>query len=78
MPAVSAALRKEFGWDPKLADPDLAVAKGAALYAAGQTVRYVEADQGDGQQAAGATPAGQALERSTARALSATRRPCGQ
>jgi molecular chaperone DnaK len=60
MPAVSAALRKEFGWDPKLADPDLAVAKGAALYAAGQTVRYVEADQGDGQQVAGDSPPDQA------------------
>jgi molecular chaperone DnaK len=45
MPAVGEALRKEFGWDPRLADPDLAVAKGAALYAAGQTVRYVEKDQ---------------------------------
>jgi len=44
MPAVGAALHKEFGWNPKLADPDLAVAKGAALYAAGQTVRYVEKD----------------------------------
>ena len=44
MPAVSAALSKEFGWEPKLADPDLAVAKGAALYAAGQTVRYVDED----------------------------------
>jgi molecular chaperone DnaK len=42
MPAVRAALEREFGWQPKLADPDLAVAKGAALYAAGQTVRYVE------------------------------------
>ena len=60
MPAVSAALRKEFGWDPKLADPDLAVAKGAALYAAGQTVRYVEADQGDGQRVPGESPADQA------------------
>jgi molecular chaperone DnaK (HSP70) len=49
MPAVSAALRKEFGWDPKLADPDLAVAKGAALYAAGQTVRYVEQEGQDGE-----------------------------
>ena len=56
MPAVSAALRKEFGWDPKLTDPDLAVAKGAALYAAGQTVRYVEEDQGDGDQADGDGP----------------------
>jgi molecular chaperone DnaK len=51
MPAVSDALRKEFDWDPKLADPDLAVAKGAALYAAGQTVRYVEKDEGHGGQA---------------------------
>ena len=34
MPAVRAALNKQFGWDPKLTDPDLAVAKGAALYAA--------------------------------------------
>jgi molecular chaperone DnaK len=48
MPAVTAALRKEFGWNPKLSDPDLAVAKGAALYAAGQTVRYAEAEQEEG------------------------------
>ena len=49
MPGVSEALKKEFGWEPKLTDPDLAVAKGAALYAAGQTVRYVET--GGGEQA---------------------------
>ena len=42
MPAVSAALREEFGWDLKLTDPDLAVAKGAALYAAGQSARFVD------------------------------------
>lgn len=42
MPAVARALKAEFGWDAQLTDPDLAVAKGAALYAAGQTVRYVE------------------------------------
>jgi actin-like ATPase involved in cell morphogenesis len=54
MPAVSERLRQEFGWEPRLSDPDLAVAKGAALYAAGQTVRYVDADQG-GAEAAGAT-----------------------
>jgi molecular chaperone DnaK len=46
MPAVKAALEREFGWSPKLAEPDLAVAKGAALYAAGQTVRYRETDAG--------------------------------
>jgi molecular chaperone DnaK len=43
MPAVAERLGKEFPWEPRLADPDLAVAKGAALYAAGQTVRYVDA-----------------------------------
>ncbi len=49
MPAVSDRLRSEVDWEPKLTDPDLAVAKGAALYAAGQTVRYVETGA-DGQQ----------------------------
>jgi molecular chaperone DnaK len=44
MLAVAERLRKEFGWEPRLTDPDLAVAKGAALYAAGQTVRYIDAD----------------------------------
>jgi molecular chaperone DnaK len=32
MPAVAAALRSELGLDPRLHDPDLAVARGAALY----------------------------------------------
>ena len=32
MPAVAAALRGTQAWTPKLADPDLAVAKGAAIY----------------------------------------------
>ena len=44
MPAVSERLQQEFSWEPRLTDPDLAVAKGAALYAAGQTVRFVEAE----------------------------------
>ena len=56
MPAVSAALKAEFGWDPRLADPDLAVAKGAALYAAGQTVRFV--DTGDDATGGGSGPSG--------------------
>ncbi|GAA0524287.1 Hsp70 family protein [Saccharopolyspora thermophila] len=38
MPAVAERLRAEFGWEPKLHDPDLAVAKGAALYALGRVV----------------------------------------
>ena len=46
MPAVGERLKQEFSWEPRLSDPDLAVAKGAALYAAGQTVRYVEASSG--------------------------------
>lgn len=32
MPAVARRLREEFGFDPQLTDPDLAVAKGAAIY----------------------------------------------
>jgi molecular chaperone DnaK (HSP70) len=59
MPAVAEVLEREFGWTPKLTDPDLAVAKGAALYAAGQTVRFVEtSESADGDQA-------QAMEGST-------------
>jgi len=33
MPMIAAALEREFGWRPRLFDPDLAVAKGAALRA---------------------------------------------
>ena len=57
MPAVAERLRAEFPWEPKVADPDLAVAKGAALYAAGQTVKLIEAEaaaRGGGQQDASA------------------------
>ncbi|GAA0417558.1 molecular chaperone DnaK [Acrocarpospora corrugata] len=39
MPAVAEALAKKFGLTPKLQDPDLAVAKGAALYAFEETYR---------------------------------------
>jgi molecular chaperone DnaK (HSP70) len=38
MPAVAERLNAEFGWTPKLHDPHLAVAKGAALYALGRVV----------------------------------------
>jgi molecular chaperone DnaK len=44
MPAVAERLRAEFGWQPKLHDPDLAVAKGAALFALGQVVHREAAD----------------------------------
>ncbi|SEH00147.1 Molecular chaperone DnaK (HSP70) [Nonomuraea solani] len=39
MPAVAETLSKEFGLTPRLQDPDLAVAKGAALYAFEETYR---------------------------------------
>jgi len=51
MPAVAERLKQKYPWTPKLADPDLAVAKGAALYAAGQTVRFVERAAVGGQSA---------------------------
>jgi molecular chaperone DnaK len=44
MPAVAHTLKSEFGWDSKLADPNLAVARGAALYAAGH---WPDTDSGD-------------------------------
>ena len=59
MPAVAERVRKEFPWDPQIADPDLAVAKGAALYAAGQTVKIVEEATGaasGGDQPRGTLP----------------------
>ncbi|MFB9928075.1 Hsp70 family protein [Amycolatopsis halotolerans] len=43
MPAVAERLRAEFGWEPKLHDPHLAVAKGAALYALGRVVHKEQA-----------------------------------
>jgi molecular chaperone DnaK (HSP70) len=52
MPAVAERLKREFSWEPRLSDPDLAVAKGAALYAAGQTVRFVDAAEAGGSGAA--------------------------
>lgn len=44
MPAVATRLRAEFGWEPKLHDPHLAVAKGAALYALGRVVHKEQED----------------------------------
>ncbi|MEV6524647.1 Hsp70 family protein [Longispora sp. NPDC051575] len=38
MPAVAERLRAEFGWEPRLHDPDLAVAKGAARFALNRSV----------------------------------------
>ncbi len=38
MPMVAARLAGEFGWEPKLHDPELAVAKGAAIFALSRVV----------------------------------------
>ena len=38
MPMVAARLAAEFGWQPKLHDPELAVAKGAAVFALSRLV----------------------------------------
>ena len=54
MPAVSERLKQEFSWEPRLSEPDLAVAKGAALYAAGQTVRHVDTPEAGAQVGSGA------------------------
>lgn len=63
MPAVARALTEKFGWSPRLSDPNLAVAKGAALYAAGRTVKFwdpgsdtVRVDAAPGADAEGAVP----------------------
>ncbi|WP_289009894.1 Hsp70 family protein [uncultured Thermomonospora sp.] len=39
MPAVAEGLRKRFGFEPKLHDPDLAVAKGAAQFALIESIK---------------------------------------
>jgi molecular chaperone DnaK (HSP70) len=54
-PAVGEMLRREFGFAPKLHEPDLAVAKGAALYALIESVKVLLPDGADGAAAATAT-----------------------
>jgi molecular chaperone DnaK (HSP70) len=56
MPAVAAKLSERFGFDPKLHDPDLAVAKGAARFALIESVKLRLPDQG-GEKDAAASPA---------------------
>lgn len=59
MPVIAATLQREFGWSPKLSDPHLAVAKGAALYAAGALVREL-VDKNSASQRAEANESGTA------------------
>jgi molecular chaperone DnaK (HSP70) len=57
MPIIPATLKKEFGWDAKLSDPHLAVAKGAALVAAGAVAREViDEETRKSRQASGQLP----------------------
>jgi molecular chaperone DnaK (HSP70) len=52
VPAVAAKLRERFGFEPKLHDPDQAVAKGAALFALIESVKIsLPEGSGDGSQA---------------------------
>jgi molecular chaperone DnaK (HSP70) len=50
MPAVTERLKAEFGWEPKLHDPDLAVAKGAARFALGRAVWHWQSESGGGER----------------------------
>lgn len=52
MPAVAQRLSKEFGWQPKLHDPELAVARGAAIFALGRVVHRELADARSGSESA--------------------------
>ena len=61
MPMVGAALRTEFGFEPRLLDPDLAVAKGAALFALIESVK-VRLPGGDRDEVSGAAVSDQAVE----------------
>jgi molecular chaperone DnaK len=47
MPSVTEALKAKFGWDPKLSDPNQAVAKGAAIYGS-NPLSLAEGDEADG------------------------------
>ncbi|GAB3680119.1 Hsp70 family protein [Actinocorallia lasiicapitis] len=48
MPAVAAGLRERFGFEPKLHDPDLAVAKGAARFALIESIKVRLHDEESG------------------------------
>jgi molecular chaperone DnaK (HSP70) len=77
MPAVAQRLHDEFGWQPKLHDPELAVARGAALFALGRVVHRELAEAGIGSEAdadataADATVAGVVAEMAARTGISA-------
>ena len=57
MPVIASTLKHEFGWDAKLSDPDLAVARGAALYAAGEAARDIVQKTAEDEAAKSGPPA---------------------
>ena len=59
MPAVAQALRSRFGFEPKIHEPDLAVAKGAALFALVETLRLNQLD-GSSTSLGESSPGGEA------------------
>jgi molecular chaperone DnaK len=63
MPTVTEGLRSRFGFAPKLHDPDLAVAKGAALFALIESVKIVLPTDADADTA---EPSAQAVEAAAA------------
>lgn len=75
MPAVKRSLQERHGWDPKLTDPHLAVAKGAAVYAAARIIwNLVESQSAHTSAAADASvdefaPASPLAEEQVAKAL---------
>jgi molecular chaperone DnaK (HSP70) len=64
MPMVAARLTEKFGWDPKLHDPDLAVAKGAAIFALSRVAYRMqqEAREAAGSEAEGAERAAEVVQ----------------
>jgi molecular chaperone DnaK len=50
VPVVAAMLRERFGFEPRMLDPDLAVAKGAALFALIESVKIALPDAADGAE----------------------------
>lgn len=64
MPMVAERLTREFGWTPKLHDPDLAVAKGAAIFALSRVAFRMqqEAREAAGSEAEGAERAAEVVQ----------------
>jgi molecular chaperone DnaK (HSP70) len=71
MPMVATRLAKEFGWEPKLHDPELAVAKGAAIFALSRVVYRM---QQEAKQSAGSADA---AEREAAKVVTEVARQYG-